>query len=476
MNFSRYKADVVLIVHFLLGIAVGLSPLFVLIWIMAVFCFGLYAAFTKSIRYPEYLFAAYLVGIELLGRMSASGVPHEFIKYAISMIFVVSLLRRPKQIAYSFVIFILLFLPAIFLTDGGSLEKTRQFISANLSGPLCLGISAIYFYKKPFDVLALKKLFLSVLFPLAAILGYLVIKTPDFKEIQFGFDSNLETSVYGPNQMSSILGLGVLILGLSYFLKIRLFGNYLLAIGFIGFLLFRGLLTFSRGGMITPIILLVLVFIYFTWKVAGLNRNTIRIIFFTTVFGVLGILLFNYTNDLTGNKLSDRYRGIKRGKHIEDIDRLTSGRTLIMYIDWEIFNDNLLFGVGPGMGNALRKKYGYSLEVAAHNEFSRILAEHGLFGVGAMLIMLVVPFQRFFLSKKILERIIVIAFIGFCFVFMTHSATRIAAPCFLYGFAFVRILPSRQLTNRHRSLPLKYASIRQQVVPYDRIAIAKHNS
>ncbi|MDZ7648843.1 MAG: hypothetical protein U5K54_17640 [Cytophagales bacterium] len=39
----------------------------------------------------------------------------------------------------------------------------------------------------------------------------------------------------------------------------------------------------------------------------------------------------------------------------EDIDKLTSGRTMIVYLDWQIFKDNPVLGVGVGMGKELRK-------------------------------------------------------------------------------------------------------------------------
>lgn len=444
MNYQRYKWDVILVIHFLLGIAVGQFPPLVFYWVFGTFVLGVIAGFNRSIRYPTYIFASYLVGIELLGRMSASGLPHEFIKYAVSLILIISLIQEQRRLKVAFIIFLALLVPAMFLTDGGNLEETRQLISANLSGPFCLAISVFYFYRRPITLIEFKKIAIAILLPLSSTLGYLVIKTPDFSEIEFGFQSNFATSLYGPNQMSSILGLGVLLIGICYFLKIRLFASSLIILSFLGLLLFRGLLTFSRGGMITPLILLIVIFIYFSWKVAGLNRNTIRIIFLTTVFSILSYFLFDYANQITGNKLLDRYSGKKSGKQVENLDQLTSGRTQIMLLDWMIFKDNPIIGIGVGMGKFARPKYGYMIEVAAHNEFSRTLAEHGLFGVFALLILLGFPFHYFVLNKNIGERVLVIAFIGFCFVFMTHAATRIAAPCFLYGFAFIRIVPLSQ--------------------------------
>jgi len=444
VSFTKYKYDLVLAIHFMLGIVSTFNQTFVFIWVLSVFIIGIYKAFVKSVHYPPYLFAGYLIGIELLGRMSGSAVPHEFTKYAVGLLLGISIIRSIGIIYKLYMWYILLLLPAILLTDGGNLEATRQLISANLSGPICLAISVIYFYNRRLTLIDTKKLFIAILFPLAAILGYLVIKTPDFSEIEFGYQSNFVTSVYGPNQMSSMLGLGILIIGLSYLLKMRLFGSHIVALGFVSFLLFRGLLTFSRGGMVTPAILLVLVFLYYTWKVAGFNKNTTRVIFFAIFLSGLAVMLFNYADEITGNKLGDRYAGRKGGKQIEDIDKLTSGRTMITYLDWQIFIDNPMYGAGVGMSKSARAKYGLGVEAAAHNEFSRVLAEHGLFGVVALLILIVIPIQRFFNCRKTLERILMISFIGFCFVFMTHSATRLAAPCFLYGFAFVFIVPNNR--------------------------------
>lgn len=462
MNFSKYKSDVILVIHLLLGITAGFFPAIVFYWVFLVFLIGLYFGLAKSSTTPAYLFASYLTGVELLGRMSSSGLPHEFIKYAITVMLLASLMFQRKEIPYLFVFFFLLLIPSAFLTDGGDFEETRQLISGNLSGPLCLVVSVIYFYNRPLDGHALRKTFLYLLYPLASIVGYLIVRTPDFNEIEFGFQSNFATSIYGPNQMSSVLGLGILIIGFAYLIRVTLFGSYILTLSFLGILLFRGLLTFSRGGMITAAILLVVIFFYLAWKVGGFNKYTTRIIIITAVVGIAAVMAFDYTNRLTDNALYGRYTGIKNGKQVEDIDKLTSGRTIIIYLDWQIFKDNMLMGIGPGMGKYDRVKYGYNVQVAAHNEFSRILAEHGLLGVIALAILILAPFQHFLFSRKIIERVFIIAFIGFCFIFMTHAATRIAAPCFLYGLAFIRIVSPSQRLQKYGFVHRQHAVKKRQ--------------
>src|SRR5690606_33917884 len=136
-----------------------------------------------------------------------------------------------------------------------------------------------------------------------------------------------------------------------------------------------------------------------------------------------------------GNALYDRYAGIRKGR-TANLEDYSSGRTLILSIDWQIFKDNYVLGVGAGMGKSMRSNYGYPFDVAAHNEFTRLLAEHGLLGVVALLILLGLPAVVFFRKRRLCDKAFMIAMVGFCFTFMMHSATRIAIPLNLYGFAF----------------------------------------
>lgn len=452
MRLDQYRSDFYLILHFLLGIAFAFYPVLVFAWVIATFILGIYYAISKNLNFPNYILTAYLVGFELLARMSASGVPHEFTKYAVSVILIISLLRDNKKFKGKFILYFVMLLPAVLLTDGGNLDETRQLISANLSGPLCLVVSAIYFYDRPITVFQLRKIFLSILYPLAAIIGYMIIKTPDLNEIEFGYQSNFATSVYGPNQMSSILGLGIIIIGVSYFIRIQLFGSTWLTLLFLGSLLFRGLLTFSRGGMITPLVILFIVFLYIIIKIFGFNQQSFRILLIGFTFFILGVLSFNYVNKLSENKLYERYTGRRGERQVEDLDRFTSGRTIIMLLDYKIFMDNPITGVGVGMGKFFRKDYGYNVHVAAHNEFTRLLAEHGILGIFALFILLTAPLGIFFKRRYLIEKVLIISVTGFAFVFMTHAATRLAAPCFLYGLAFSKIISPSILVAKHGPL------------------------
>jgi hypothetical protein len=63
----------------------------------------------------------------------------------------------------------------------------------------------------------------------------------------------------------------------------------------------------------------------------------------------------------------------------------------------------------------------------------------------ALGILLFFPLWEFMQRKGLNQRFLLIAGVLFCFGFMSHSATRIALPMFLYGLGFA--LPVFQSKN-----------------------------
>ena len=72
------------------------------------------------------------------------------------------------------------------------------------------------------------------------------------------------------------------------------------------------------------------------------------------------------------------------------------------------------------------------IEINTHNEMSRLLSEHGMFGVVAILILIFVPIVFW---TKFKNNYYFLAFLAFWFLTINHSAMRIALPAFVYGLA-----------------------------------------
>ncbi|HNU41172.1 MAG TPA: O-antigen ligase family protein, partial [Cyclobacteriaceae bacterium] len=446
--------------HIGLGLVFAFMPSLTFLIGLSAFLLGIYWALTDSVTGMNrgLLAAAYLCGLELVLRLSRSGLPHEFVKYAVALILLIMWIRSGMRIHPGILLYFLLLLPAALLSNGGTLEETRQLISANLSGPLCLTVSSLFLYKRKIPINHFVGVLRWLLYPIIALVTILIVKTPDLAEIDFGYGSNFQTSIYGPNQISSILGLGIIIIGLGLLLKLRLFKWSWVGLIIGGLFLFRGLLTFSRGGIVTAFVVLALVYllILFSSKVSvGLR---VRVILFVAAGIFVVYNLFQYTNDLTENALFNRYAGIREGRQLT-AETYTSGRSKIIELDWDIFKENWVLGVGVGMGKAARAEEGY--EIIAHVEFTRMLAEHGLAGVISLLILIFLPVLRFVREVILLNRIFLVAGILFCFSFMLHSATRIAAPMFMYGFVFIQLIT--QMGN-DKSSTRSFARVKHQAV------------
>lgn len=441
-----------LIVHAALGTLCAFQPQLVYLWIACIVIVeGTIKVFRgRSLYGQAHLAAGYMAAMEMIVRMSRIGLPHELTKYAVTLILINGLLARPRFHAGSgkYVIYFLLLLPSIlFLADQSSLERARQLVSFNLSGPLCLAVAAIYFYRRPLSLMEITHLFQRMLLPMAALLAWLFLRTPRFSEISFGYGANFAASGYGPNQMASMLGAGIMIIGLALLFRIPVFSWRPAAFLMLGALAFRGLLTFSRGGMAVPLLVLAGLITFFIVNNRQFRRQFGNIFLIAGLAAALGYGLYTYVNQITSNSLYNRYAGISQGRKV-GLERYTSGRLDILRIDSEIFLDYPLLGIGPGAGSDLRPEYGYGERVAAHIEFSRLPAEHGILGLMALSILLFAPLAEFMRRRGLYQRFLLVAGVLFCLGFMAHSATRIALPMFMYGLGFVwmydnsRIVPS----------------------------------
>lgn len=389
--------------------------------------------------------AAYLGSLELMARMSGSGLPHELAKYSISALMILGMVVEKQKRAFAYpmlLYFLLLLIPGLWMSAHNfTYEEAVDQLSFNLSGPFCLCISVLYFYNRPFTVGELTRILRFALLPIVACLGFLNLKSPALRDIEFTFSANFAASGgYGPNQVASIIGLGLLILVFAFIFRIPLYKSRIMLVGLVAFLTYRGLLTFSRGGLLAPVLVSALMlgsYYLNNWReIRKLGAAMLSVLVLT----LIGWFIFEQINTATGNRLYYRFSGERpTGDHV-GLDRYTSGRYDIILKDIRVFLDNPMWGVGPGMGKYSRFEQGYHEIAAAHIEQSRMLSEHGVWGIVALLILVFYPIRVYLSRKNYYERLLMIMGVSFCFFFMTHSATRLAMPMFMYGMSFMRLL------------------------------------
>ena len=88
-----------------------------------------------------------------------------------------------------------------------------------------------------------------------------------------------------------------------------------------------------------------------------------------------------------------------------------------------------------------RRLYGYG--AATHTEFSRLISEHGSFGLIALFSLIAMVIINFRRQRTTLGRALVVGVSVWCVLFMINAGMRLAAPSFLWGLTFITIVNYR---------------------------------
>tara|TARA_R110001583_G_scaffold162719_1_gene314974 strand:- start:27901 stop:29244 length:1344 start_codon:yes stop_codon:yes gene_type:complete len=432
MNNTSTNTRVILAVfHLLLGVLL-VSGVITKVYSALIVVFGMvYIIRSKNVDNQAMLWSGYIVGAEVLFRMSGGMFSHELPKYTVLLFLVTGLLVEIKKhhVSVSYVIYILLLLLGIAFVDIPFNESIRKAIAFNLSGPIVLGVSAIYFYKRKLSMASMLDLLFVMLLPIISMLSLLFFKTPDIQDIRFGSGASVAASGgFGPNQVATILGLGVFIVAVHLFFKKRVFPLFFIDVILFLYLIFRGLLTFSRGGMLTGFIAIAAFSFFYTASTKNKFKNAVK---YLGIISLFGIALWMYTSNITDGMLTNRYTN-KNAAGIAKKD-ITTGRSDLFKGELSLFLDNPFFGVGVGGGKFHRFETTDVL-AASHNEVSRLLGEHGMLGLIILILLLWIP-SKHILKQPYLARAFLSAFLIFWFLTINHSAMRIAFPGFIYGLS-----------------------------------------
>ena len=367
--------------------------------------------------------------------MNGGTVFYEASKYLVILFVLMGLFSNSfSNQSLIYVLYILLLIPGIFVavTEMGFETDIRRAIAFNLSGPISLGLTAIFCYKRNVSFNQIKIILLALLLPLVSMTVYLVLYTPDLQEVITGTGSNFAASGgFGPNQVATVLGIGIFVLAVRFFISKELFYHKLFDLALLGLLGFRALVTFSRGGVITAIIMILFFLGLYYLKV---NLKTkFKIKFLLIIFLFIVGLTWLISSIETSGFLDKRYANQDAaGREKADI---TTGRSDLLAFEFGAFLNNPFLGIGVGQVKDERLNE-TGIEAASHNEIGRIIAEHGLLGVIAFLILLVTPLIY---RLKNRNNIFFFSFYMFWLLTINHSAMRIAAPAFIYGLCLLNI-------------------------------------
>jgi hypothetical protein len=366
--------------------------------------------------------AAYVAGAEVVWRMTGGILFYELGKYIVLAMFLIALARlrqaRPHVLA---LLFVVLLIPSSLISIRLlGLRDAREALSFNLAGPVMMGVAVWFLSHVSLTLEQWKRVLLTLVLPITGVAAVAVFGMASATVLHFGKGSNWATSGgFGPNQVSAVLGLGAF---MSYFLLMSMELKALQRLTIAGMLVLctaQSALTFSRGGLYCAGGAVVLASLYLIQN----PRTRGKLLFAAPlIYLLLTFVVWPQLDNFTGGALAARF---------ENTD--TTGRDRLAHIDLDMFRNNPIYGVGPGIGWYYR---GY----AAHTELTRLLAEHGIFGLGAIVVLLIIALHRFTEAKGRVEKALVVSFIGWALLFMMTVAFRLVAPGLVFALASVKLL------------------------------------
>ncbi len=409
-----YRSVLVLILaHLAIGMIIRESSAAATIHALGVAAAAVYVLANARSLDRFLIVTAYAMGSSVLWRVGKAGVLWFLPEYLTLLIVVAGIwkLNTSGRGVNGMIMFMLLLLPSTFLTI--ILEPigvARDMIAFNLLPLLVFSVLITTLSRMPVHVETLRQfLFYSVL----PVLSLWVLSAFNVFIVgtHYGASSNAEAAGgFAPNQVSNAFSFGAVALTILLVLP---GSNRRFAVPFIVaalLLVVQSVMTFSRGGLYNVLVFLVFFIPFF------LQQRGQRLRFFL-LMAVLVFISFSYIapalDDYTEGQLERRYE--KEG---------TSSRDILILQDLDMFIENPLLGVGPGRGRAHRF-YSTRGTAQAHTEFSRLLAEHGIFGAAAMLMLLFTFYGVFRRASTKWQKSIIAGSVGWILVMLMHSATRI---------------------------------------------------
>ena len=426
-----------IILHIVIAILIYLLRPISIIYAICIPLIGLYYVVKTQNRNNEVLIvAAYIVGSEVFLRMTNGNLLYESSKYGVMIFLALGMYYSGfSKNAVPYWIYLILLLPGVIVATETLNMQTdiRKAIAFNISGPVCLGIASIYTFNRKILVSQLNNVLLSLGLPIFSTTVYLILYTPDLKEILTGTNSTSETSGgFGPNQVATLLGVGMFVFFSRLLLQSKTKLLFIINLVILFNITYRGLVTFSRGGMLTGFVMILVLLFYLFLKTKSHGRYNLYRLF---IFMSIGFFMtWVYTSNQTGGLIDKRYANKDAAGRAKESQ--LSGREEIWDSEIDDFLDHPVFGIGVAKALEIREEKSGGLIIASHSEISRTFAEHGMMGIIALLIVLFTPIFLFLDNQ---QHIYMFCFLLFWLLTINHAAMRIAAPAFVYSLSLLKV-------------------------------------
>lgn len=426
----------VLLLHVAMGFLFFVAPFLSTVFGVAAVVVGIgYVVNTGNRNNEVLLMAAYCMGLDVYLKMTGGSLLNEYGKYSVILFMALGIYYKGfAKGSFLYVFFIVLLIPGIYIgAETLSFDANiRKAIAFNITGPVCLAVSAIYCFKRSISLKRMLDVLTMFMFPIVAMVIQLLLYTPSGITVFKGTGSNYLTSGgFGPNQVSTVLGLAMFVAFVRLFLASATRKLQLINAALVVIFAYRCIITFSRGGMYTGLAMII-IFLGMMYLLLD-TKGKGKLVFLSGLSVLAGLMIFTYSSIQTGGLIEKRYANENaRGVEKEDA---SSGRGELAATEWEMFIDNPYLGVGVGRNKEIRLEE-TGITAATHSEISRMLAEHGSLGLLGLLILSVTPVVLYMSDRT---QIFALLFMVFWALTINHAAMRIAAPAFVYALALLKV-------------------------------------
>lgn len=446
MRGKEVTYSVLILAHIGLGILLFSLGFLSKIYSLVIPIFGiLFIMRTQNSNNQVLIACSYIIGSEVLMRMTGGNISHELAKYTVIIYCLMGVYyssMSKKTLIYLF--FLLLLVPGIYIGSTVLNFETniRKAILFNILGEITLFASVLYCFGRQIRFKDFEYILKAIALPIVSIITYLFLYTPSIRDAITGTSSNFETSGgFGPNQVSTILGLGMFVF-FALLLYSKSKKEQIIHLTLLLVTSYRGIITFSRGGVITGVVMITVLLFLIYMRTNKKARG--KIIIIVVACFLLGAITWTYSVVQTGGLIENRYANQDaRGRQKED--RL-GGRERIAETELQMFLDNPILGIGVGKNKEYREEL-TGIVAASHNEVTRLLAEHGSLGVIALLILIFTPLFSMLENK---QHIFLLSFYFFWLLTINHAAMRLAAPAFIYALSLLKVSFDEEENSLHR--------------------------
>lgn len=422
--------------HVGLGVLAAINRDLMMPVLIATLIYFTYRIVTGKDKQQQVLLAcAYIAGAEVFFRMSKAYLFWETGKYAIIFYCLLGMTYLGfKRDAAPYLLYFLFLLPAIAVSYNQLTFDVdfRKSVLFNLSGPFCLSVAAVFSFGRRVTQKQLMEILNYLVYPIIAMVVYIVLYSPDVQEAITNTASNANFSGgYSGNQVATVLGLGAFIILTRFFIPYKNALVQGVMMFFMALMAYRALLTFSRGGVLVAVIMaIVFMGIYY---LSGLVRGSIKPSFKLLTLVFAGLALWGYTHIQTRGLIENRYTNKDAlGREKGDF---TTGRTKLLEAEFDAFKESPFMGIGAGRVKVYFEEE-LDIHLPTHNEVTRTLAEHGALGILALITLIFAPIITMLQGRR---NLFFWPFLIFWFLTIAHSSMRVALPAFVYALCLLNV-------------------------------------